>query len=321
MEEQSLASVLKDKYNIDEEMRVEGTFVQLVGADKEAIHLVKVGITAVTFVLARVELAQLRKDYELVSVTPLSLVSLGIQNYRDRIISVRSQFKGIQSFQLCSSDGEDFIWQQWVQIIKILSETFDSPAESHTRRDYTIEDDKRIEGKSVTNIVCNSSVTNASEDVSSSKFVDITSIRSSSSKTSMYSHTIDLTNVKADSSDFDVYYRKGFYPALQVKGKNVQIKEGVSVRTKNRMVKKKEAEKQSTQASACLNNSNNIQNKSHCNVHRKYVCPSGSSSGRVQMKDIGVSREKTGAWGIRNLLKRLECCSREKKTIKVRDNK
>ena len=120
MEDEKLESVLERKYNITEKMVAEGNFVALCGIDKEAVQLTAAGITTKSFVVASITLSGEEKDYDLISITPLSLIKLGIQNYAEKKICVKSQFKATQIYQLCSCEEQDRIWIRFVKAVDSL---------------------------------------------------------------------------------------------------------------------------------------------------------------------------------------------------------
>lgn len=120
MEDETLEEILAKKYNIHENLIAEGTFVALYGIDKEAVQLTAAGISSKSFILAAIALSSEQKDYDLLSITPLSLVTLGIQSFTEKKLFVKSQFKSTQLYQLCSCEDQDSVWMRFVRIIDSL---------------------------------------------------------------------------------------------------------------------------------------------------------------------------------------------------------
>ena len=120
MEDETLEEVLARKYNIEEKLVADGNFVALYGIDKEAVQLTATGISSKSFIIATVTLSGEEKDYDLISITPLSLIDLGIQSFTEKKIVVKSQFKATQLLQLCSCEDQDNVWMRFVKVIDRL---------------------------------------------------------------------------------------------------------------------------------------------------------------------------------------------------------
>ena len=120
MEDETLEEVLSRKYNIEEKLVAEGNFVALYGIDKEAVQLTAAGISSKSFIIATVTLSGEEKDYDLISITPLSLIELGIQSFTEKKLFVKSQFKVTQLYQLCSCEDQDDVWMKFVKVIDRL---------------------------------------------------------------------------------------------------------------------------------------------------------------------------------------------------------
>ena len=120
MDDVTLEEVLARKYDIQEKLIAEGEFVALCGADKEAVQLTAAGISSKSFIIATVNLSGEQKDYELNSITALSVVELGIQNFSEKKISVKSQYKATRTYQLCSGEDQETVWGRFVKIIDSL---------------------------------------------------------------------------------------------------------------------------------------------------------------------------------------------------------
>ena len=120
MEDETLEEILATKYDINENLLAEGEFVALCGIDKEAVQLSAAGISSKSFIIATVVLSGEQKDYDLTSITSLSLIDLRIQNYAEKKISVKSQYKPTQIYQLCTGENQETKWGRFVKIIDSL---------------------------------------------------------------------------------------------------------------------------------------------------------------------------------------------------------
>ena len=118
MTEPTLHQVLEDQYSLHDEIRCEGDFVRLIGTGKEAIGLASVGFTDRAVIVARINLANETKDFDLETLTPLQLVRVEIENYQEKIISIASVRKPLQIYQLCSSERQNDIWTSFTSFIK-----------------------------------------------------------------------------------------------------------------------------------------------------------------------------------------------------------
>ncbi|XP_052778298.1 uncharacterized protein LOC128215754 [Mya arenaria] len=119
MEGSSLERCLRTKYNIEERLMAEGTFVGLVGSSLDAVSLVSLGIGQRCLVVATVSLAGDEVEYELSSVTPLPLLEISYSK-RGRRVKVISRFKGPHVFQQCSCENRAEIWDNFTTAIDHL---------------------------------------------------------------------------------------------------------------------------------------------------------------------------------------------------------
>lgn len=119
METKSLQSVLETKYQLQEKLYVEGLFVCLFGNTNDALGLVSIGIGRSFFVVAKVNLARYDIDFDLISITPLSLMSFTCHDQSKRLV-VESSFKPTQVFQVCSSARQAEIWDSFTTHIRAL---------------------------------------------------------------------------------------------------------------------------------------------------------------------------------------------------------
>lgn len=120
MEEPTLGSVLKQKYGIKERLLVEGRFVALLENSNDAVSLVSLGLSRKCFVVALVNLATDTIDFELMSLTPLSLLSFTCYPKSKRL-KISSVFKTPQVYQLCCSTKQPEIWDRFTTQIKCLN--------------------------------------------------------------------------------------------------------------------------------------------------------------------------------------------------------
>ncbi|KAH3853754.1 hypothetical protein DPMN_096286 [Dreissena polymorpha] len=95
----TLQSILRSKYSIDEKLQAESISVALLGGTVEAIGLYGIGIGDRCVVVAGINLRGPHIDYDLVSLTPRGLLDVKYKN-ASRIITISSQFKAKQAFQL-----------------------------------------------------------------------------------------------------------------------------------------------------------------------------------------------------------------------------
>ena len=120
MHQPTLQGTIERKYNITEKMHVEGKFVALMGNSKNAICMVSIGIGNRCLIVAMVNLTGEEVDYDLISLSPLSLLSFSCHNQSKRL-KVCSVFKSTQVYQLCSSIDQDEIWDRFTSTIRKLS--------------------------------------------------------------------------------------------------------------------------------------------------------------------------------------------------------
>ncbi|KAH3851048.1 hypothetical protein DPMN_093526 [Dreissena polymorpha] len=119
MEANTLQSVLRSKYNIDDRLQAEGIFVALHGGTLDAIGLFSIGIGERWVVVAGINLRGPHIDYDLKSLTPVGLLGVTYKNC-SRVITISSQFKSKQSFQLCSSRKDAAVWDDFTTAIDCL---------------------------------------------------------------------------------------------------------------------------------------------------------------------------------------------------------
>lgn len=117
MDAPTLQAVLEKKYDIKEKLYAEGKFVGLLRKSRNAVNLVGLGIGQTCFVVALVVLSEDNIDYDLLSLTPLSVLAFSCHSISKRI-KVRSEFKATQVYQLCSSARQAEIWDNFLSVIK-----------------------------------------------------------------------------------------------------------------------------------------------------------------------------------------------------------
>ncbi|KAH3851052.1 hypothetical protein DPMN_093530 [Dreissena polymorpha] len=119
MEANTLQSVLRSKYNIDEILQAEGMFVALHGGSMDAIGLFSIGIGERCVVVAGINLRGPHIEYDLKSLIPVGLLGVMYKNC-SRVITISSQFKATQSFQLCSSRKAAAVWDDFTTAIDCM---------------------------------------------------------------------------------------------------------------------------------------------------------------------------------------------------------
>lgn len=117
MDEPTLQAVLEKKYDIKEKLYAEGKFVGLLRKSRNAVNLVGLGIGQTCFVVALVVLSEDNIDYDLLSLTPLSVLVFSCHSSSKRI-KVGSEFKATLVYQLCSSARQAEIWDNFLSVIK-----------------------------------------------------------------------------------------------------------------------------------------------------------------------------------------------------------
>lgn len=115
MDEPTLQTTLREKYNIHDRLLAEGRFVGLIG--DHAASLVCLGLGVKCLAIAKLVLSGNVIDYDLISITPLPLISLSFQNAAKKI-KIRSQFKSTQVFQMCTSANQAEVWDNFTSTIK-----------------------------------------------------------------------------------------------------------------------------------------------------------------------------------------------------------
>lgn len=83
MDEPTLQRTLRQKYNINDRLLAEGRFVGLLG--DHAASLVCLGLGIRCLVVAKVVLSGEIIDYDLISISPLPLLTLSFQNKTKKI--------------------------------------------------------------------------------------------------------------------------------------------------------------------------------------------------------------------------------------------
>lgn len=83
MDEPTLQRTLRQKYNINDRLLAEGRFVGLIG--DHAASLVCLGLGIRCLVVAKVVLSGEIIDYDLISISPLPLLTLSFQNKTKKI--------------------------------------------------------------------------------------------------------------------------------------------------------------------------------------------------------------------------------------------
>jgi len=112
-------AVLAEKYNIREEFEASGMFVAFPSSSSEPSGLVEIGLSSRCLVVARVNLSGAAVDYDLLSLTPVPLVSISVQDYAQRKVSVDSPFKASYwVYQQCTSEDKDEVWEEFLYAIK-----------------------------------------------------------------------------------------------------------------------------------------------------------------------------------------------------------
>lgn len=112
MTEPTLESVLAEKYNIFETLKVEGKFLACIRFNP---ILVSLGISDRSLVIAKLILGGGALDYELQSIVPLSLISIDTDKYKR--IAVTSHYKPTQYFAMCTGGRYGEIWPSFVDVI------------------------------------------------------------------------------------------------------------------------------------------------------------------------------------------------------------
>ncbi|XP_045211157.2 uncharacterized protein LOC123562594 [Mercenaria mercenaria] len=115
MDEPSLQTTLRKKYNITDRLLAEGRFVGLIG--DHATSFVCLGLGIRCLVIARVVLSGDVIDYDLLSLIPLQILSLSYQNVAKKI-KIRSQFKATQVYQMCTSTNQAEVWDNFTSTIR-----------------------------------------------------------------------------------------------------------------------------------------------------------------------------------------------------------
>ena len=122
MNEDTLQTVLREKYNIIEKFLVEGRFVVLSDVSRDMADLVAVGISSRCVVVAKVNLSEVRMDYDLVSLTPLSLCRIKIQQHNSFLMT--GPINPSRDFILCSCENMEDIWNNFKGVITAVTSKF-----------------------------------------------------------------------------------------------------------------------------------------------------------------------------------------------------
>ncbi|KAH3789594.1 hypothetical protein DPMN_167779 [Dreissena polymorpha] len=116
MDAHTLQSILRSKYNINEKLLAEGIFVSLQGGYMKAHGPFSIRIGERFVVVAGINSRGPDIDYNPVSLTPVGMLSVTYK-YASRIVTISSQLKGTNSFQLCSSSNVAAIWDDFTSAI------------------------------------------------------------------------------------------------------------------------------------------------------------------------------------------------------------
>ncbi|KAL4236934.1 hypothetical protein ACF0H5_005320 [Mactra antiquata] len=115
----TLQSVLKEKYDISEKIYAEGRFVSLLG--DHGIGLVCLGLSMESLVIARILLNNEVMDYDVLSIIPLTVLSLSY-DFITQKLKIRSQYKPTQMYQLCSSANQAEVWDNFTSVIRNVNQ-------------------------------------------------------------------------------------------------------------------------------------------------------------------------------------------------------
>ncbi|KAH3841688.1 uncharacterized protein LOC127880048 [Dreissena polymorpha] len=116
MDAHTLQNILRSKYNLNEKLQAEGICVVLQGGTMKANGLFSIGIGERFVVVAGVNPRGPDIDYNPVSFTPVGMLSVTYKN-ASMIVTISSQLKGENSFQLCSSSKAAAIWKDFITAI------------------------------------------------------------------------------------------------------------------------------------------------------------------------------------------------------------
>ena len=119
MLETTLQKVLEEKYNLYEHFYAEGRFVAVSDFNCNTAGLVGVGISKRNIVVAKVKLNEEDIDYELLSVTPVSLCRLEIQPRNS--FTLRGPVNPSGHYLLCSSENMERVWNSFITVINAIN--------------------------------------------------------------------------------------------------------------------------------------------------------------------------------------------------------
>ncbi|KAH3789552.1 hypothetical protein DPMN_167733 [Dreissena polymorpha] len=116
MDAHTLQRILRSKYNINEKLLAESIYVSLQGGYMKAHGPFSIGIGERFVVVAGINPRGPDIDYNPVPLTPVGMLSVTYK-YAIRIVTISSQLKGTNSFQLCSSSNVAAIWDDFTSAI------------------------------------------------------------------------------------------------------------------------------------------------------------------------------------------------------------
>ncbi|KAH3833690.1 hypothetical protein DPMN_107002 [Dreissena polymorpha] len=120
MDAHTLHNILRSKYDINEKLQAEGIFVALQGGTMKANGLFSIEIGERFVVVAGINPRGPDIDYNPMSLTPVGMLSVTYKNV-STIVTISSQLKGKNSFQLCSSSKAAAIWNDFTTAIDYLA--------------------------------------------------------------------------------------------------------------------------------------------------------------------------------------------------------
>lgn len=125
MEESTVQNAMITKYGLQEKLLVEGQFVALAANKKAANNLLGIGIGMTCLVVAKVDITEIHIDYELLSLTPLSILTFAWHEATMRI-KISGKYCRPQIYQLCPSTKQKEIWQSFVHHMNRLATRYGS---------------------------------------------------------------------------------------------------------------------------------------------------------------------------------------------------
>ncbi|KAH3841854.1 hypothetical protein DPMN_115335 [Dreissena polymorpha] len=116
MDAHALQNILRSKYNINEKLHAEGIFMALQRGTMKVNGLFSIGIGERFVVVAGINIRGPDIDYNPVSLSPVGMLSVTYK-YASMIVTISTQLKGNNSFQLCSSCKAAAIWNDFTTAI------------------------------------------------------------------------------------------------------------------------------------------------------------------------------------------------------------